>query len=266
MGAGLGVLYTVIEGWPVILGILGAGIGAVAGWAFTQRTPEGTPRALRDYARENRLGRERNPLPAVTPLLLQPWGRTDAHVFGAHPSGFNGRIGVFNFVRPARMYLNVTMQLITRGWWSPSDGNRMLVALTQLPESRRTLPVLLCERKYGGAILDSVEETARGLKRVRLESVELDRRYEVFTHPLQEPVWIRRLFSPSFVVWMTEELTQELSFEIFDGHLCVASPVKDEEKLSVEEVERMSKLAHTLTERVRTELTETRLARPPALG
>lgn len=268
-GAATAVAMVLAQDWSLeatmLVGVLAAALGTLIGYALTQRTGAEPPEALREYAHVNKVALNNSNLPAVTPLLLQPWGRTDGHVEGLHPTGFRGRIGVFNFVRPHRMYLNVAMQMITRSLWPEPKGLYMLVALAELPRSRATLPLLLCERRYGGALIDSVEETARGLRRVHLESAELEKLYEVFTHPRQDPVWIRRLFSPTFVVWLSEEVAQELSFEIFDGYVCAAKPVRDAHKLSRREIERMSSIAAQLVARIETELDETRLAPPPAL-
>jgi hypothetical protein len=265
IGAGLGVLICLSEGLPIFVTICGGLIGALIGGSLARLGNEAPPRAMKDYASRHRLGLSQNDMPPATPMLLQPFSRTNGFVFGAHPSGFEGRIGLFNFIRPHRMYLNVSMRMLTRFVWPEAKGVRMLVAATKLSASREVLAVLLCERRYGGRLLDSVEEVARGLRRVHLESVELDRQYEVFAHPRQEPSWIRRLFSPSFIVWMTEELTQELSFEIFDGWISVAVPLRGAE-LTEAEIERISELAAQVVSRVSHELAETELARPPAIS
>jgi hypothetical protein len=264
IGAALGVVICLSEGLHPFLVACGAVIGALIGGSLASVPKGQPPDALRKYASAHRLGLDRNDLPPVTPLLLQPFSRTNGFVFGRHPSGFEGKIGLFNFIRPHRMYFNVTMQLLTRFEWPEAKGVTMLAATRRIVGIEKVLPVLLCERRYGGRLLDSVEEAARGLKRVHLESIELDRKYEVFTHPRQEPSWIRRLFSPSFVVWMAEELERQISIEIYDGWVTVAMPV--DEDLTVARVEDFSEVAAEAASRIASELAETSLRRPPALS
>ena len=228
-------------------------IGALGGWALTQRSAK-PPSSLSAWAETANLTEAAQPLPAVTPLLLQPWGRTDWYAEGSHPGGFSGRFGVFNFVRPVRFYVNSLMQLITRFTWPEPKGVSMLVAVTELPGSAAVTPVLLCERRYGGRLLDSVEDAARDLERVQLESVQLDERYELFAERGQDPIMIRRILSPSLVVWLGEEVEHTLAFEIFEDSLCIAAPVESLKDLSSGEMEEFAGLAGRLDARIRAEL------------
>lgn len=72
----------------------------------------------------------------------------------------------------------------------------------------------------GFRFLDKVQDKFLGdHMRVTLESDKLDQRYEIFVHKEQDQVWVRRLFSPSFIVWLSETPPKNFQFELEDGHL-----------------------------------------------
>jgi hypothetical protein len=72
----------------------------------------------------------------------------------------------------------------------------------------------------GFRFLDALEDKFRGsLERVTLESEAFDKRFEVFVGKGQDQVWVRRLFSPSFIVWLTENPPKSFAFELESGHL-----------------------------------------------
>jgi hypothetical protein len=69
--------------------------------------------------------------------------------------------------------------------------------------------------------MDSAEDVFRRMNRLELESADLDRRYEIFFGPNDDELWIKRLFSPSFIVWLSEQAPDGLAFELSAGSLCV---------------------------------------------
>jgi len=69
--------------------------------------------------------------------------------------------------------------------------------------------------------LEKLEDAFRRSKqRIELESEALDERYEIFAGSEQDQVWLRRLFSPTFIVWLGEEAPKKFGFELVDGTLC----------------------------------------------
>ena len=83
------------------------------------------------------------------------------------------------------------------------------------------MPELYCQRKFGLRALEGLEDVFRRSKqRVKLESAALDDRYEIFAGKDQDAVWLRRLFSPTFIVWLTESAPEKFAFELVDGTLC----------------------------------------------
>ena len=48
----------------------------------------------------------------------------------------------------------------------------------------------------------------------------LDKKYEIFAGKEQDEVWLRQLFSPTFIVWLTDQAPKKFAFELVDGTLC----------------------------------------------
>jgi hypothetical protein len=61
---------------------------------------------------------------------------------------------------------------------------------------------------------------ASNLRRVSLESEEMDDRYEVWVDEEVGSNWVRQLFSPAFMAWLGQR-EKGLAFELADGALCV---------------------------------------------
>ena len=90
-----------------------------------------------------------------------------------------------------------------------------------MPECVAQLPELYCQRKFGLRSLEKFEDVFRRSKqRVKLESEVLDEKYEIFAGYSQDPIWLRRLFAPTFIVWLTEAAPEKFAFELVDGTLC----------------------------------------------
>ena len=86
---------------------------------------------------------------------------------------------------------------------------------------RRLRPELYCRRKFGLRSLEKFEDVFRGSKeRVKLESEMLDERYEIFAGKSQDANRLRQLFSPTFIVWLTDSAPEKFAFELVGGTLC----------------------------------------------
>jgi hypothetical protein len=98
---------------------------------------------------------------------------------------------------------------------------RYTVGLAELPECAGFVPELYCQRKFGLRALEKLEDVFRGSKqRVKLESEALDERYEIFAGEAQDPNRLRQLFSPTFIVWLSDSAPEKFAFELVDGTLC----------------------------------------------
>jgi hypothetical protein len=60
--------------------------------------------------------------------------------------------------------------------------------------------------------------------RIRLESVAAEDRYALHASTDDDEVWLRRVFSPTFIVWLAEHSPRELGFQLWDGWLCTFVP------------------------------------------
>jgi hypothetical protein len=154
----------------------------------------------------------RSRLPEATPLLRKGDDRYAERVLtGPLADGVDGILALYTYEDET----------------TDSEGNRQTnyyrytVGLIDVPECAAHLPELFCQRKFGLRSLEKLEDAFRRSKqRVKLESEALDERYEIFAGPDQDQVWLRRLFSPTFVVWLGEEAPEKFAFELVGGVLC----------------------------------------------
>jgi hypothetical protein len=154
----------------------------------------------------------RGPLPPATPLLRKGDDRyAERAMEGVLGDGVEGTLALYTYEEET----------------TDSKGNRQTnyyrytVGLTQVPECAGFVPELYCQRKFGLRSLEKLEDVFRRSKeRVKLESEALDERYEIFAGKGQDPNRLRQLFSPTFIVWLSESAPEKLAFELVDGTLC----------------------------------------------
>ncbi|MGN6276200.1 MAG: hypothetical protein ACTHNP_09780 [Solirubrobacterales bacterium] len=97
------------------------------------------------------------------------------------------------------------------------------VAVCHVPKAKRFAPWLLCHRVEDEHLLGrAAEDLIRGDDRLDLESAELDRCYRIYASPRRDEVWLRELFSPSFIVFLIEQAPKGFAFEYVEGTLCVS--------------------------------------------
>lgn len=151
-------------------------------------------------------------LPPTTPLLRKGDRRSAEHVMnGTLPGGLPGALGLYTYEEDT----------------TDSEGNRdtsyyrFTVVMHDLPIVATKVSDVHCQRRSGFRFMDSAEDAFRRMKRLELESEALDRRYEVFYGAHDDDVWMKRLFSPSFIVWLTESAPDDFAFELSAGSLCV---------------------------------------------
>ncbi|HEX5609581.1 MAG TPA: hypothetical protein VFX45_05755 [Solirubrobacterales bacterium] len=150
------------------------------------------------------------PLPGATPLLRRGEDRYAVISWsGELGAGVSGSLALFTWesrVNTAKhkstTYFNYT------------------VGLVEVRECAHLVPELYCQRRFGPRGLDGLEDAVIAKQRVEFESQVLTERYEVFAGPGQDAIWLRRLFSPSFIVWLAESAPEWLRFELVDGWLC----------------------------------------------
>jgi hypothetical protein len=154
----------------------------------------------------------RAPLPAATPLLRKGDNRyAERTLAGAIGEGIEGTLALYTYEEET----------------TDSDGNtstnyyRYTLGLVGVPECAAHVPELYCQRKSGLRALEKFEDVFRRSKeRVHLESEVLDEKYEIFAGKEQDAVWLRRLFAPTFIVWLSEAAPKKFAFELVGGTLC----------------------------------------------
>jgi hypothetical protein len=154
----------------------------------------------------------KGPLPPATPLLRKGDDRyADRTLRGQIGEGLEGTLALYTYEEET----------------TDSEGNRetnyyrYTLGLVEVPECVAHVPELYCQRKFGLRALEKFEDVFRTRKeRVKLESEALDEKYEIFSSKEQDAVWLRRLFAPTFIVWLNEAAPDKFAFELVDGALC----------------------------------------------
>ncbi len=187
----------------------------------------------------------RSEVRAATPLLLRGSDRYAEHSFtGPLAEGVDGLLALYTYEETT----------------STDKGQQTsyypyTIGLVEVPECAAQVPELLCQRKFGLRVFEGLEDTFRGSRqRVRLESEALDEHYEIFCLEGQDQVWLRRLFSPTFVVWLGEEAPKKFAFELVGGILCC---YVNGHKKSAAELDTVRTASATVARRLREEALET---------
>ena len=187
----------------------------------------------------------RAPLPPTTPLLRKGDDRyAERTLSGPFADGVEGILALYTYEEESR----------------DSDGNketnyyRYTVALVPVPECVDLVPELYCQRKFGLRALEGFEDAFRGSKeRVNLESAAIGDKYEIFAGKDQDAVWLRRLFAPTFIVWLTESAPEKFAFELVGGTLCC---YVSGHKKKAEELEEIGLATAAVAKRLREESLE----------
>jgi hypothetical protein len=210
VGIGLGVLIgPALGGAGFVIALL---VGVVVVFAIADSRAADAFFEVYAEQRGMTLLHGRGRLPPATPLLRKGDDRyTERTLQGPLAGGPQGTLALYTYEEETR----------------DSDGNRQTnyyrytVGLLDVPECAGLVPELYCQRKFGLRALEGLEDVFRRSKqRVELESEELLDEYEIFSGKNQDPVWLRRLFAPTFIVWLTEAAPKKFAFELVDGTLC----------------------------------------------
>jgi hypothetical protein len=193
----------------------------------------------------------KGPLPPATPLLRKGDDRyAERALAGQLAEGVDGVLALYTYEDES----------------TDSEGNRQTdyyrytVGLVEVPECVAHIPELFCQRKSGLRSLEKLEDAFRHSKqRIKLESEALDERYEIFSGKEQDQVWLRRLFSPTFIVWLGEEAPKKFAFELVGGTLCCY--VNGHEK-SAAELDTIGAASAAVAKRLRDEAQEAGAAAP----
>lgn len=187
----------------------------------------------------------RGPLPPATPLLRRGDDRyAERTLTGTIAEGTEGTLALYTYEEET----------------NNSDGSRQTsyyrytLGLVEVPECAAHVPELYCRRKFGLRALEGFEDFFRRSKqRVKLESAVLDDKYEIFAGKEQDAVWLRRLFTPTFIVWLTDSAPEKFAFELVDGALCCYLSGHKEDAADLDEI---AAATGAVARRLRDEATE----------
>lgn len=203
-------------GGGVIIGLIAAAVGALL--VFLVIYVMASSRAREDffssYAAARGLNRRsgKMPLPPTTPLLRKGDRRYGEQVMNGNlPDGAPGAIALYTYEEETR----------DSEGDSDTDYYRFTVVLHDIPTAAVKASDVYCQRRSGFRWMDSAEDVFRRMQRLELESAALDARYEVFFGAGDDEIWMKQLFSPTFIVWLTERTPKDFAFEFSAGSLCV---------------------------------------------
>jgi hypothetical protein len=96
---------------------------------------------------------------------------------------------------------------------------RFHVAYTAVLTATAFAPRVFCIRRGRSTRDDEFYGFEARHSKLWTESTALNERFAVSTSPFQDPVWLRQLFSPSFVDWLRTAEPDDFSFELAYGVL-----------------------------------------------
>ena len=234
-----GVIAAVVLVWVVIVGVssgpgnavfaLIAAILILFGIAFviaiptfivvliiaSQRARKLEVGAMQAYAGQRGLSfAPTGSLPATTPLLSAGSRRETQDVMtGSLPGGLDGTLAHYTFYIRRQSSDNRTRYV----------PYPQTVVLTQLPESAIFVKHLTV---HGEGPLKTLTlfgaDFSNDVDVLEFESTALGKRFQIKTSVTQDHVWLRELFSPTFIDWLATSTPKEFSFELVDGLLVVA--------------------------------------------
>jgi hypothetical protein len=210
LAAGVVFLLTFGVGVGVVVLVLGLAFGIWVVWKIADSRAADDFFGVYATSRGLELG-GKTALPRATPLLRKGDDRyAERTLAGEIAPGLAGSLALFTYVvetTDANGGRNKTYHPFTLG-------------MVAVPECVDHVPELYCQRKGGLRSLEKFEDVFRRSKeRVTLESEALADKYEIFAGKGQDATWLRRVFSPTFIVWLTESAPDKFAFELVDGTL-----------------------------------------------
>jgi hypothetical protein len=196
------------------------------------------------YAQQRGMTRtEDGSLPPATPLLRKGDEREANEILtGSLGDGVEGTLALYTY----------TDVYYDKNGRQETDYH-FTVSMVDIPECEEFVPGLYCNRKSGFRFMEKIEDVFRTKERVHLESEALEEHYEIFAEVGQDQNWLRQLFSPSFIVWLTDSAPEKFAFELEGGELCcnVSGHKKDAAHL-----DGMRAAAASVAQRIREEAAE----------
>jgi hypothetical protein len=127
------------------------------------------------------------------------------------------------------------------------------VVVTSVPEIVAFVRALVCRDRAELGHADLAQLPAEHWERSEFESVEFNRRYQLFTLVGQDTTFMYELFSPALISWLCSRVPAGFGFELNDGNLAVFLPGHLEDPGELQE---LFALAASLADRIRAEAME----------
>ncbi len=151
-------------------------------------------------------------LPPTTPLLRKGDRRYAEELMnGTLPGGAAGALALYTY----------EVETTDSDGDRDTDYHRYTVVLHEVPSVAARVADINCQRRSGFRFLDGAEDIFRRMHRLELESEVLDKNFEIFYGADDDENWLKQLFSPTFIVWMTERTPDGMAWELSAGALCV---------------------------------------------
>lgn len=243
-----GLIALGLAGGFLLDGAVGAAIGLIAAIVTAGSIAFG--RAQRDFARAYADSRglelleEGADLPEVTPLLQTGHARTAENLMaGTLPGGAPGMLA---------HYTSTRKRLNAAGRYETKEL-KFTVALSELPAEGPVRQIYCNALRFIRA-----SSLPAGVVPVKLESAAFADRFELLRGEGDDERWMRRLFQPSFIVWMAEEAPESFAFELVDRRLCC---YVEDHIAYAEQLDSFCRAGSKVFERVTQELAQTAAAR-----
>ncbi len=105
------------------------------------------------------------------------------------------------------------------------DGRTFTLVVATISEAVAFARNLSCRERKVQRDLARTELARFGDSReVELESAEFDERFALQAPPGIDASWLRQLFTPALIDWLTTNAPQGFCFELNEGHFCAAIP------------------------------------------
>ncbi|HTR76008.1 MAG TPA: hypothetical protein VMH33_12215 [Solirubrobacterales bacterium] len=184
-------------------------------------------------------------LGSATPLLRRGDRQFAEQTFiGELAAGVSGLLAIYTYV----------VETTDTHGNRQEDDHPFTLGMVEVPECVAHVPELYCQRKFGLHSLERVEDAFRRSKeRVEFESDALGHKYEIFTGKGQDQNWLRQLFEPSFIVWLTDSAPEHFAFELVNGTLVAYVHGHKEDAA---DLDKMAAASATVAKRLRDESIE----------
>lgn len=204
--------------------------------------------AMKGYASERSLVFEGDTrFPDATPLLRCGHSRRAlGTVKGSLPGGFEGQLA--NYV-------------YTVGSGDQQHTSYFSVVLVKLPEAGPLR--IYCQRKAHRDMFAPVTDALTGYERIELESEDFARSFSLRVRDGSDQNAMRQLFTPSFIVYLSEQTPSGFWFELEDGVLCASIPGEHWERPA--ELDGLCQAAAAVAGRLREEAAEGSPPPPPPI-